>query len=121
MLKELRKSGKKMGVVSSRRYDEYEAVITPLGIDGYFENIVLAEDSDRHKPEPDPLLEYLRRAGAKPGEAIYVGDTAHDSQAARAAGVPFVFAGWGAASCVEQASYWVHAPSEVPLIANYAL
>lgn len=121
MLEELRASGKKMGVVSSRRRDEYESVITPLGIDEYFEAMVLAEDTKKHKPEPDPLLEYLRRAGAKPKETIYVGDTAHDSRAARAAGVSFVFAGWGAASYVEQANYWVHAPSEVPLIANYAL
>lgn len=121
MLEELRKSGKKMGIVSSRRHDEYEEVITPLGIDEYFENMVLAEDTGRHKPEPDPLLEYLRRAGAKPEETIYVGDTVHDSRAARAAGVSFVFAGWGAASYVEQASYWVHVPSEVLLIANYAL
>lgn len=95
MLEELRKSGKKMGIVSSRRHDEYEEVITPLGIDEYFENMVLAEDTGRHKPEPDPLLEYLRRAGAKPEETIYVGDTAHDSRAARAAGASFVFAGWG--------------------------
>ena len=121
MLEELRASGKVMGVVSSRRRDEYEAVITPLGIDEYFENMVLAEDTERHKPEPDPLLEYLRRAGAKPEETIYVGDTAHDSKAAQEAGVSFLFAGWGAASYVEQASYWVHAPSEVLLIANYAL
>ena len=83
--------------------------------------MVLADDTERHKSEPDPLLEYLRRTGARPEETIYVGDTAHDSQAARAAGISFVFAGWGAASYVDQASYWVHAPSEVLLIAKYAL
>lgn len=121
MLEGLQASGKVMGVVSSRRHDEYEAVITPLEIDGYFENMVLAEDTKRHKPEPDPLIEYLRRAGARPEETIYVGDTAHDSRAACAAGVSFVFAGWGAASYVERASYWVHAPSDVLLIAEHAL
>lgn len=121
MLEKLRKSGKVLGIVSSRRHDEYEAVITPLGIDGYFETMVLAEDTERHKPEPDPLLEYLRRTGARPEETIYVGDTAHDSRAARSAGVSFVFAGWGAMTYVEQASYWVHAPSEVMLIAEHAL
>lgn len=121
MLEGLRESGKATGVVSSRRRDEYEAAITPLGIDDYLVTMVLAEDTERHKPNPDPLLEYLRRSGAKPEETIYVGDTAHDSNAARAAGIAFVFAGWGADSYVEQASYWVHAPSEVLLIANYAL
>lgn len=121
MLEDLRACGKVLGVVSSRRHDEYDAVITPLGIDGYFDNMVLAEDTERHKPEPDPLLEYLRRSGARPEETIYVGDTLHDSRAAQAAGISFVFARWGAASYVEQASYWVHVPSEVPFIAKYAL
>lgn len=93
MLEGLRASGKKMGVVSSRRHDEYEAVITSLGIDDFFSGVVLAEDTELHKPNPEPLLEYLRRTGAKLEETIYVGDTEHDSLAARAAGVSFVFAG----------------------------
>lgn len=121
MLEGLCSSGKKMGIVSSRRHDEYEAVITPLGIDGFFSDMVLAEDTELHKPNPEPLLEYLRRTGAKPEETIYVGDTEYDSLAARAAGVSFVFAGWGAASYVERASYWVHTPAEVELVARYAL
>ena len=56
MLEGLRASGKAMGVVSSRRRDEYEAVITPLGIDEFFEAMVLAEDTERHKPDPDRCL-----------------------------------------------------------------
>ena len=101
--------------------DEYEAVITPLGIDGFFSGMVLAEDAELHKPNPEPLHEYLRRTGAKPEKTIYVGDTEYDSVAARAAGVSFVIADWGAASYVESASYWVHTPAEVELVARYAL
>ena len=84
--------------------DEYEAVIAPLGIDGFFSGMVLAEDAELHKPNPEPLLEYLRRTGAKPEKTIYVGDTEYDSVAARATGVSFVIADWGAASYVESAA-----------------
>ena len=121
MLESLRATGHRMGVVSSRRRDEYESVISPLGIDGYFSNMVLADDTEKHKPDPDPLLAYLEQTGAKPEETIYVGDTEYDSLCARSAGVSFVYAGWGARNYVSEASYWTKVPSDVPLIAEYAL
>ena len=37
--------------------------------------LVGAEDTERHKPDPDPVLEALRRLGASPEEAVYVGDS----------------------------------------------
>ena len=113
MLERLRSDGKTLGIVSSRRHDEYDSTITPLGIDGYFSTRVLAEDTERHKPSPDPILEYLRRSGAKPEETVYVGDTEYDLLAAGAAGVSFAFASWGAASELEGVSYRAEAPAEV--------
>lgn len=60
-------SGCKLGIVSSRARDEYAKEIAPLGFDKYFEHIILVEDTTEHKPAPAPMLEYLRRAGANPG------------------------------------------------------
>jgi pyrophosphatase PpaX len=57
--------------------------------------IVGAEDTERHKPDPDPLLEALRRLGAAPATAAYVGDSPFDVRAAKAAGVLAVAVGWG--------------------------
>ena len=48
--------------------------------------VIGAEDTERHKPDPDPLLEALRRLEADPGEAVYVGDSPFDVRAAKAAG-----------------------------------
>jgi HAD superfamily hydrolase (TIGR01509 family) len=42
------------------------------------------------KPHPDPLLRILAHYGINADEALFVGDSAVDSQAADAAGVPFV-------------------------------
>ena len=54
-----------------------------------------AEDTGRHKPDPDPVLEALRRLGADPADAAYVGDSPFDVRAGNAAGVLTVAVGWG--------------------------
>jgi D-glycero-D-manno-heptose 1,7-bisphosphate phosphatase len=45
-----------------------------------------------HKPEPGMLLRILRRFGAAPDEALYVGDLDIDREAARRAGIAFEWA-----------------------------
>jgi phosphoglycolate phosphatase len=41
------------------------------------------------KPDPEPLLETLRRLDASPEDAVFVGDSPRDSEAAERAGVAF--------------------------------
>ena len=55
------------------------------------------EDTERHKPHPDPLWVALDRLGSRdqPRAALYVGDSTHDLQAGRAAGVQTAGALWG--------------------------
>ncbi|HET6624335.1 MAG TPA: HAD-IA family hydrolase, partial [Gaiellaceae bacterium] len=60
-----------------------------------FEVVVGYEDTERHKPEPDPVLLALERLGAAPAEAAYVGDSPFDIRAAKAAGVFAVAVAWG--------------------------
>jgi phosphoglycolate phosphatase-like HAD superfamily hydrolase len=50
--------------------------------------------SDDFEGRPKELALVLGALGAEPGDAVYVGDTAHDRAAAAAAGVRFAFAGW---------------------------
>jgi 2-phosphoglycolate phosphatase len=58
--------------------------------------VVIAGDTTPHaKPHPAPLLEACARLGVAPSDAIYVGDDLRDVQAAHAAGMPAVAAGWG--------------------------
>ncbi|GAA4884358.1 HAD family hydrolase [Serinicoccus chungangensis] len=45
---------------------------------------------DDLKPAPDLLLRAMRRLGARPGEAVFLGDSVTDVQAGRAAGVAVV-------------------------------
>lgn len=64
--------------------------ITQIGCDGMFDDIVAAEDTARHKPEPDVFLEAARRVGADPTRCLVYEDSDLGLQAARAAGMDFI-------------------------------
>ena len=64
--------------------------ITQIGCDGLFDDIVAAEDTVRHKPEPDVFLEAARRAGADPTKCLVYEDSDLGLQAARAAAMDYI-------------------------------
>lgn len=112
-LERLQDLGCALGIVSSRERGEYADEITPLGLDPYFPVRILVEDTTKHKPEPEPMLEYLRRTAAAAEETLYVGDTVYDMKCALSAGVDFALASWGAAQPVEDAPYVLQEPEDL--------
>jgi beta-phosphoglucomutase family hydrolase len=58
-----------------------------LGITDWFSAIVAAEDTARHKPEPDVFLEAARRLNVDPAACIVYEDTDIGLEAARRAGM----------------------------------
>lgn len=58
----------------------------------------------RRKPDPEGLLLAMQRAGAEPEGTFHVGDQPEDTEAARAAGVTAIGAGWGIADTRELAA-----------------
>ncbi|MGL5977388.1 MAG: HAD family hydrolase [Erysipelotrichaceae bacterium] len=89
-------SRQKLAVFSSKRREQYDRTVKTHPIAGYFSSVVLFEDTTRHKPYPDGLLLVCKQMDWKPEDCIYIGDTHHDEEAARAAGMDFVLALWGA-------------------------
>lgn len=87
--------GRRLGVVTAKRRETVGLAFAALPLAGYFEVVVGADDTERHKPHPDPLLFALGRLGAGPAEAAYVGDSPFDVRAARAAGMFGVAVTWG--------------------------
>lgn len=57
--------------------------------------LVAGDDCAQAKPAAAPLLLAAEIAGVAPENCIYVGDDVRDSQAAQAASMPFILAGWG--------------------------
>lgn len=56
----------------------------------FFEVIVTREDTEKHKPNPEPLLLACKKLGIKPQEAVYVGDALIDYKAAKNAETDFI-------------------------------
>lgn len=82
------------GVVSNKQGPLLRAEAAHLGWAGSFRALVGAGDAERDKPDAAPLLLALRGCGVGAGPAVwYVGDTALDMQAARAAGCTAVLLG----------------------------
>lgn len=76
--------------VCTNRSTSMDAVLEGFGLDSYFSFVMTAAKSILPKPHPEPLLRILDHYGLSANEALFVGDSAVDSQAAAAAGVPFV-------------------------------
>jgi pyrophosphatase PpaX len=96
VLPRLRAEGRRLGIVTAKRHSTVRLAFERLpGLEESFEVIVTADDTERHKPDPDPILAALDRLGAPAPEAAYVGDSPFDVRAAKAAGVFAVAVGWG--------------------------
>ena len=61
-----------------------------LKIDQLFSTVVTAEDTDRHKPDPDVFLEAARRLEVRPENCVVFEDSPLGFQAAEAAGMDWV-------------------------------
>lgn len=83
------------GLVTSRTYEELNNDFVPCGLMSYLTHIVCADDTEKHKPNPEPLLKFMEKSGAVPTASIYIGDTIYDYECARDAGVDFGLALWG--------------------------
>jgi pyrophosphatase PpaX len=94
LLETLRQQGYTMGLVTARLYRTTMLGVEKYDLLRYFSAIVADEDTEKPKPAPDPILLCLKRLGKTPENAVMVGDTKHDIQSARAAGVPAVLVGW---------------------------
>jgi pyrophosphatase PpaX len=96
VLPRLRAEGRRLGIVTAKRHSTVRLALDRFpDLAGQFEVVVGYEDTERHKPAPDPVLAALERLGAAPADAAYVGDSPFDVQAAKAAGAFAVAVGWG--------------------------
>ncbi len=95
VLEELERRKIVCGIVTSRNNSEVENDPCLQGLLKYFQYVICTEDTEKHKPDPEPALELLKRAGADTSQAIYLGDTFYDYMCAKSAGVKFALASWG--------------------------
>ena len=96
VLPRLRAQGRRLGIVTAKRRATVGLAFERLPeLERSFDVLVTAEDTERHKPDPAPILEALVRLRARARDAAYVGDSPFDVAAAKAAGVFAVAVTWG--------------------------
>ena len=76
--------------IATNRTDTMDHILQEYGLERDFDLVVSALDIDRPKPFPDSLLKVLKHFSFKPHEAIYIGDSRLDEQAAEKAAIPLV-------------------------------
>lgn len=105
LLARLREQGLAVAIVSSKFRYRIEAIIERNGLQSLVDVLIGGEDVQRHKPDPEGLVQALARLGLPACSAIYVGDHAVDAQAAERAGMAFV----GAVSGMTSFDGWARA------------
>lgn len=86
----LNTAGHKLALASSSHGDELEYYKQVLKIGDLLEAQTSADDAERSKPDPDIFHAALARVHATPKQAIAVGDSPYDAEAAGKAGVATV-------------------------------
>ena len=81
---------RKMAVASGGLRHVILAQLSHIGFAGWFEAVVCAEDTERHKPDPDVFLEAARRLGVPPEKCCVYEDADLGIEAARRAGMSYV-------------------------------
>jgi pyrophosphatase PpaX len=96
VLPRLRAEGRRLGIVTAKRRETVQLAFDRLPeLEENFAVVVTSDDTERHKPDPAPILAAVERLGVAPSDAAYVGDSPFDVRAAKAAGVFAIAVAWG--------------------------
>lgn len=83
-----------MGIVTSKRRELAIRGLRLFDLEKYFKVIVALEDTEKHKPNPEPILKALELLNANKEETLMVGDSPYDILCASNAGVKSVAVKW---------------------------
>lgn len=98
LLRRLREEGLCLVVATSAQRAEMDALLELCGASELIDANTSSDDADKSKPDPDIIQAALRKADVSANEALMLGDTPYDLEAARRSGVETVAVrsgGWG--------------------------
>jgi phosphoglycolate phosphatase len=84
----LREAGFALACVTNKHERFTLPLLAKTGLAPFFELVVSGDTCVRKKPHPDMLLHACAQFGVVPAEALMIGDSSNDVEAARAAGCP---------------------------------
>lgn len=97
LLAEVKRRGYKTGLVTSRLLHTTKQGLEKYELEEYFDVVVTADDTKKHKPDPEPINIALAKLHSAPETSIMLGDTMFDLLCAKNAGVASVLVSWSLA------------------------
>lgn len=117
MLRTVRDAGYRTALVTSKNRQGAMRGLDLTGLTPYIEELVCADDVVNPKPHPEPVEKALRLLGGGADRALFLGDSIHDMNAGRAAGVHTGAVLWGpfGRSHLEGArpDHWLERPGDL--------
>lgn len=87
LLQKLYSSGIKLAILTTNTRERLEYDINRLGVKGFFDYIITADETTKHKPNPEIIEKAAKHFGANLDQVLMVGDSSKDLGAANSAGV----------------------------------
>jgi pyrophosphatase PpaX len=91
----LHAKGVQLGLVTSKLKGGAIRGLKLVGLDHVFPVVIGAGDVTHPKPHPEPVLKALELLDADSGRTVFIGDSRHDLECGRAAGVRTAAVLWG--------------------------
>ena len=90
LLRRVRKAGLQVAVASSAEKSELEVYLEIACIKDLVDVATSSDDAGKSKPAPDIFQVALKKLGIEGPEAVAIGDTPYDAEAAGKAGIPAI-------------------------------
>ncbi len=117
----LEREGKTLGLVTSKMRDGALRGLQIIGLEAAFRVIVAADEVTHPKPHPEPVLKALEHLAAAAAQTVFIGDSRHDIECGRAAGVKTAAVLWGpfGREHLEDLNpdYWLDTPDQIGTLA----
>jgi phosphoglycolate phosphatase len=94
-LTQLQGAGVQLACLTNKPVAFARDLLQVKGLDRFFPLVFGGDSFERKKPDPLPLLKTCEALGTSPAQALMVGDSSNDAQAARAAGCDVVLVSYG--------------------------
>lgn len=119
-LRAFRDAGLKLAVVTNKPEEFTHTLLTRTGLAHFFDVVVGGDTCEHKKPHPLPFVHACNQLDVAPADALVIGDSINDAQAARSAGIPVLIVPYGynesldvhsldvddIVSSIEQAARW---------------
>jgi pyrophosphatase PpaX len=113
----LKAKGGQIGLVTSKMRQGAMRGLAVAGLTDVFDVVVGADEVTHPKPHPEPVLRAIELLGADPAGTVFIGDSRHDLECGRAAGVRTAAVLWGPFDRAHlddlEPDYWLATPDDL--------